>query len=304
MRATLRLARPLLAALALLAATGPAQALTTARYAATVIDARSGEVLYAKAAHESRHPASITKVMTLFLAFDAIDAGKLKLSDRVPISWNAANQKPSRLGLRPGDSLSVDEAIRVIAVKSANDIAVALAEKVAGSEDAFVERMNRKARALGMVDTNFANPSGLPDPENVSTAHDIAMLSAAMLRAHPDRYAYFSQRQLRYGRYAFANHNKLLGKVMGLDGIKTGYTLDAGYTLAASAARDGRRLIAVVLGEPTITTRNRDVTTLLETGFSVLAARAKGKRIDFADNLPPSLHPAFAGGPETAQGSR
>ena len=302
MGCAMRLGLTVLAAFAVVP--GAALAAPAARYAATVIDARSGEVLYAKAAHETRHPASITKVMTLFLTFDALESGKLKLTDRVPMSWRAANQKPSRLGLRPGESISVDQAIRVIAVKSANDVAVALAEKVAGSEPAFVERMTRKARALGMQNTVYANASGLPDPKNVTTAHDIALLSAAILRHHPDRYAYFSARDFRYGKTVFSNHNKLLGKVIGVDGIKTGYTLDAGYTLAASAIRDGRRLIAVVLGEPTIATRNRDVTMLLEAGFSVLKARSAGQRINIADNLPPALHPAFQGGPVIAQGSQ
>ncbi len=296
--------RNLMIALMGLAFCFPGSAQAQARYAATVMDARTGEILYANASHEPRHPASITKVMTLYLTFDALASGKIGLGDRVPVSRHAANQRPSKLGLMPGQSISVDEAIRVIAVKSANDIAVALAEKVAGSETEFVGRMNRKARALGMRDTVFANPSGLPDPRNVTTAHDIALLSAAIMRTHPERYAYFSQREFRYGKQAFANHNKLLGKVIGVDGIKTGYTLDAGYTLAASAARDGKRLIAVVLGEASIATRNRNVTTLLETGFEVLAARAKGKRIDFAANLPSALHPDFSGGSTVAQGSR
>ncbi len=283
----------------------PLSARTTARYAATVIDARTGEVLYASAAHEARHPASITKVMTLFLAFDALENGKLKLGDPVTISRHAANQRPSRLGLRPGKSLTVDQAIRVVAVKSANDIAVALAEKIAGSEDAFAAQMTRKARALGMKDTFFANASGLSDLRNVTTAHDIALLSAAVLRHHPERYAYFSQREFRYGGQAYANHNKLLGKVLGVDGIKTGYTLDAGFTLTASAQRDGRRLIAVVLGEPTSEMRNRDVTALLDAGFEMLKARGEGRSIRFVDNLPRTLHPAFTGGsPAEQQGSR
>lgn len=281
----------------------PARVVTAPRYAAMLMDARTGEVLYANAADEKRHPASITKVMTLYLAFDAIDSGQLKLTDPVKISAHAASQKPSRLGLAPGKSISVDDAIRIIAVKSANDIAVALAEKIAGSEPAFVAAMTRKARALGMRNTFYANASGLPNPANVTTARDIALLSAALMRAHPKQYSYFSLRDLSYGKQKYANHNRLLGKVLGVDGIKTGYTLDAGYTLAASAVRDGRRLIAVVLGEPSIAVRNRDATALLETGFTVLKGRALGQRTTVAENLRSVSHPAFRGGPAIEQGS-
>lgn len=274
------------------------------RYAAVLMDARSGEILYANAFRELRHPASITKVMTLFLTFDAIAAGTLKLTDPVIFSPHATSQRPSKLGIEAGHSITVDQAIRVIAVKSANDVAMALAEKLGGNEKNFVAMMNRKARLLGMHDTVYANPSGLPDPNNVTSAYDIALLSSAMLRTHPDRYAYFSQRNFAYGRQTFENHNHLLGKVVGMDGIKTGYTVDAGFTLAASALRDNRRLIAVVLGEPSISARNRDATALLEAGFTVLKERANGVRVAVEDALPQAQHPAFrTAEPVTEQGS-
>ena len=257
------------------AATRPVNA---PRYAAILMDARNREVLYAQAADEVRHPASITKVMTLFVAFDALSDGKLRLNDRITISAHAAAQKPSKLGLKVGESLSVDQAIRVITVKSANDIAVALAERIAGSEPAFVTMMQRKARELGMRNTVYANASGLSDPTNVTSARDLALLSVALLREHPEGYSYFSLRDASFGAKTFSNHNHLLGKVIGLDGIKTGYTVDAGFTLAASAMRNNRRLIAVVLGEPSIAVRNRDATNLLEAGFRVLAQRNTGER--------------------------
>lgn len=273
------------------------------RYAAALIDAHTGEVLYANAFRELRHPASITKVMTLFLTFDALAAGTLKLTDPITFSAHAVAQRPSKLGIAVGHSITVDQAIRVIAVKSANDVAVALAEKLAGSEPAFVQMMTHKARLLGMRDTVYANASGLADPKNVTSAYDIALLSAALMRVHPERYSYFSQRTFSYGNQTFTNHNHLLGKVVGMDGIKTGYTVDAGFTLAASAVRDGRRLIAVVLGEPSIVARNRDATALLEAGFTVLSERSQGVRVAVENALPMAQHPAFRSGPVVEQGS-
>lgn len=274
------------------------------RYAAILINPATHEVLYANGADRIGHPASITKIMTLFIAFDELSAGRLKLTDRIPISRFAASQRPSRLGLAPGRSISVDDAIRVIAVKSANDIAVALAEKIGGTEANFAAMMTRKARALGMKKTVFVNASGLPDKRHVTTARDLALLSDALIRRHPRQYAYFSQKKFEYEKMQLTNHNKLLGKLPGMDGIKTGYTVDAGFTLAASAVRGGRRLIAVVLGEPSLAARDRDVTALLNTGFTVLERRALGKPTTVAAQLSPVSHPAIRGLPATEQGSR
>jgi len=272
-------------------------------YAAILIDPATREVLYSNNADELRHPASITKIMTMYLTFDALKAGTLSVTDRVPISYRAASQRPSRLGLRPGTSLSVDEAMRVIAVKSANDIAVALAEKIAGSEDAFAERMTAKARSLGMARTTFVNASGLPDPRHVTTARDLSILASALLRNHPARYAYFSQQKYSYEKQQMLNHNKLLGRFPGMDGIKTGYTADAGFTLAASATRGGKRLVAVVLGERTAAERDRDVAALLDTGFKVLDHRAIGQPATVAGLLRPLVHPAVRVTAPTEQGS-
>jgi len=293
----------LLSFAALPAAAAPVPASPASKYAAILVDAGTREVLYSNGADLIRHPASITKIMTLFLAFDEIDAGRLKLTDRVPISRFAASQRPSRLGLAPGQSISVQDAIRVIAIKSANDIAVAMAEKIGGSESNFAAMMTRKARTLGMKNTLFVNASGLPDKRHVTTARDIALLSAAMIRTHPRDYAYFSQQKFEYEKQKMANHNHLLGKLPGMDGIKTGYTVDAGFTLAASAVRNGRRLIAVVLGEPTSAARDRDVTALLNTGFTVIEQRALGKATTVTAELTPVAHPAIRGLPAVEQGS-
>jgi len=250
------------------------------RFATVLMDADTNEILYAEQATAIRHPASITKVMTLYLVFDALDAGRLRLDDRVVMTPHAARQRPSKLGLGVGQSLSVAEAISVVAVKSANDVAVALAEKIGGSESGFARMMTAKARQLGMRQTVFANASGLPDPAHFTSAQDIAILSAAMIRNHPDRYGCFAEQSFTYGRLRMANHNKLLGNVPGVDGIKTGFTNDSGFTLTASAVRNGRRLIAVVLGSPSGWQRDRDITALLNSGFTALEIRRAGRNED------------------------
>lgn len=252
------------------------------RFATVLMDAGTNEIIYAEQATAIRHPASITKVMTLYLVFDALEAGRLRPDDRVVISSHAASQRPSKLGLAPGQSLSVEDAIKVVAVKSANDIAVALAEKIGGTEQNFARLMTAKARQLGMRQTIYANASGLPDPAHFSSAQDIAILSAAMIRNHPNYYGCFAEQSVSYGRLRMANHNKLLGVVPGVDGIKTGFTNDSGFTLTASAVRNGRRLIAVVLGSPSGWQRDRDITSLLNAGFTALEIRRNGGNEDMA----------------------
>ena len=266
----------------------------TPKYAAILVDAKTGEVLYSRRADAERHPASITKVMTLYLAFEALARGDLHLDDRVLMSNHAAAQAPSKLGLRKGESIGVDDAIRVIATKSANDVAVALAEKLGGSEPHFAQLMNDKARELGMRETHFANATGLPEPTHITTARDIALLSMSVLKKYPKYYTYFSQQEFDWGKQKIANHNHLLGKLPGCDGIKTGYTVAAGYTLAASAIRDGRRLIAVVLGGPSTVARDGNVSALLDAGFDVLKRRANGERATVAASLDePNDFPGF-----------
>jgi D-alanyl-D-alanine carboxypeptidase len=280
-----------------------ASAATPPRYAAFMVDAGTREVLYTNAPDEPRHPASLTKIMTLYLVFDALESGRLSITDPVYVSRHAASQQPSRLGLAVGQSLSVDNAISVVAVKSANDIAVALAEKLGGSEQNFVAMMNAKAQALGMRNTHYANASGLTDVTNVTTARDLAILSLALVRNHPRFYRYFGERDFVWQRNTLINHNHLLGKMIGMDGIKTGYTVDSGFTLAASAQRGGRRLIAVVLGEPSLVSRNRDAQALLEAGFSVMDRRTLGQQETVASVLPTLDHPALRIEPVIEQGS-
>ena len=251
-------------------------------YTAILISQKTGEVLFAHGPDMVVHPASITKMMTLYIAFEELEAGRLQLTDPVPFSVNATRQRPSRLGLGVGKSLPLDTVIRAIAVKSANDAAVALAEKIEGSEAAFAARMTRTARTLGMRNTQYVNASGLPNPGQLTSARDIAILSMRLLSRFPEHYHYFGTRNLSYASALITNHNHLLGKVDGVDGIKTGYTLDAGFTLAASAERKGSRLIAVVLGARSARTRDADVTRLLALGFDALDTRRQGGSFDIA----------------------
>ncbi|AYV48877.1 peptidase M15 [Caulobacter flavus] len=255
------------------------------KYAAIVIDANSGEVLYDKRADSPRYPASVTKVMTLYLTFEALSEGRLKLTDRVPISPRAAAQAPTKMGLRPGDSLSVDEAIRAMAVKSANDIATAMAEKLGGSESRFAALMTLRGQELGMRNTRFVNASGLPDSRQISTARDLAILSRATMRDFPQYYSYFSLKGFEFRGGYVRGHNRLLSSMEGFDGLKTGYTNASGYNLAGSAVRDGRRLIAVVLGGSSTAWRDNNMEDLLTTGFDVMRRRSHGERTSIAANL-------------------
>ena len=247
----------------------PADAVTRP-VSAIVMDARDGSILYAENAGIVRRPASLTKMMTLFLTFDALDAGTLRPGDPVRISRYASRQPPSRIGLAPGATMTVDQAIRAVAVVSANDVAVALAETVGGTEDRFARMMTAKARELGLEDTSFTNSTGLPGA-NLTTAQDMARLSLALLRDHPRRYAVFGTRSFSWGGRTVQNHNHLLGAYPGADGLKTGYTAEAGFALAASAKRGERRLIAVVIGERSVQLRDRRVAKLLTEGFGQAA---------------------------------
>jgi D-alanyl-D-alanine carboxypeptidase (penicillin-binding protein 5/6) len=270
------------------------------KYAAMVVDARSGEVHYAKHADSPRYPASITKVMTLYLTFEALASGKLRLEDRVPFSPHAAAQSPTKLGVRPGDSISVSEAIQAMTTLSANDAAVAMAEKLGGTESRFAALMTLRAQELGMQNTHFANANGLPDSRQLTTARDIAILSRAAMRDYPQYYGYFSQKSFVFrGRY-INNHNHLLGSVPGVDGLKTGFTNASGYNIAISGVRDNRRLIVVVMGGPTTASRDQNAEDLLLTGFDVMRRRGMGEKITVAQNLfePEPTGPVVRGGVE------
>jgi D-alanyl-D-alanine carboxypeptidase len=219
-----------------------------APYADIVVDANSGAVLHATNPDARRHPASLTKIMTLYLLFEQLEAGKLKLDSSLKVSAEAAGQAPTKLGLKPGSTLAVDDAIKGMVTRSANDAAVVVAEAIAGNEADFAKLMTRKAQALGMKGTVYKNASGLPDDNQVTTARDQSMLGRAIQERFPRYYKYFSIRSFTFRGQSIANHNHLLGKVEGVDGIKTGYINASGFNLVTSVHRGNRYLVAVVMG--------------------------------------------------------
>lgn len=253
------------------------------KYEAIVMDARTGEVLHQENADVITYPASLTKMMTLYMTFEALEAGRLTLEQAVPVSAHAQSMSPTKLGLRAGTSIKVETAILGLVTKSANDAAVVLAEAIGSTEPRFAEMMTRKARQLGMRSTVFRNASGLPDDQQVTTARDFAMLSRALLADYPKYYPYFSRRSFVYGGRTVPNHNRLMSRYDGMDGIKTGYIRASGFNLAASAVRDGRRLVAVVMGGKSPVARDNRMAELLDASFAKLR-RDSGR-----------------GGPETAQ---
>ena len=255
------------------------------RYAAIVIDAGSGDILYQQRADSPRYPASITKIMTLYLAFEALATGRLHEDDLITVSSLAASQAPTKLGLHPGETITVEDAMHAIAVKSANDMAVALAEKIGGSEDRFAAMMTLKARDLGMTHTHYVNANGLPDSRQITTARDIATLCMAVLRDYPQYYHYFGTEEFTYRGVTMSNHNHLLGAMQGVDGFKTGFTNAAGYNLAASAVRDGHRIIAVELGGSSGASRNANVAGLITTAFDLEHRRDLGENITLTQNM-------------------
>jgi D-alanyl-D-alanine carboxypeptidase len=246
---------------------------------AIVEDATTGEVLYAERADSLRYPASVTKVMTLYLAFEALASGRLHLDDPVVVSPLAAAQPPTKLGLRAGDTISVRDAMYAMTVHSANDMAIAVAEKIGGTSSRFAMMMTLKAQQLGMTNTRYVNPNGLPDNRQITTAHDIATLTRAVLHDYPQYYSFFSQQSFTYRGHTMVNTNHLLGKMPGVDGLKTGFTNAAGFNLDASAVRNGHRLIAVVMGSSSGSLRNANVEGLLLTGFDLEDRRDRGEKI-------------------------
>ena len=236
----------------------------TPPYADIVIDANSGHLLHGTNADALRHPASLTKIMTLYLLFEQMEAGKFRLDSRLEVSEHASQQAPSKLGLRPGQTISVEEAIRALVTKSANDVAAVVAEAIGGDEETFARMMTRKARVLGMSRTVYANASGLPDPDQITTARDQATLGRAIQDRFPREYRYFATPVFVYRGWAMRNHNKLLGRVQGLDGIKTGYTRNSGFNLVTSVRRGPRHIVAVVLGGTSGAARDARMRVLIE----------------------------------------
>ena len=210
-------------------------------FAAMVVDANAGRTLFAVNEDQPRHPASLTKVMTLYLLFEQLDKGAMTLQTEIPVSEHAAAQEPSKLGLEPGNSITVDDAIKAVVTRSANDVAVAIGEAIGGDKSRFAELMTRKAHALGMSRTLYRNASGLPNDEQITTARDLTILARATEERFPRYFKYFSTHEFAYGGEIIGNHNHLLGRVDGVDGIKTGYTRASGFNLLTSVHRDGRR---------------------------------------------------------------
>jgi D-alanyl-D-alanine carboxypeptidase len=237
------------------------------KYASIVVDMDTHEVLHARNADETRYPASLTKVMTLYMLFDALEAGELTLDERLMVSRFAANQAPSNLKLRPNTSITVRDAIGALVTKSANDVAVVVAERLGRTETRFAQLMTVKAKSLGLENTRFTNASGLPDTRQVSTARDLAILAEAIITNHGASYHYFTTPRFSWGGKTYKNHNELLTSVDGVDGIKTGYTRASGFNLMTSAKRDGHRIIVIMLGGSTSKSRNAHVTALVEAAF-------------------------------------
>jgi D-alanyl-D-alanine carboxypeptidase len=254
-----------------LALHAPGAAYVAPVHGAILMEERSGKVLAEVNADRVTYPASLTKMMTLMLTFEALDRGDLKLGEAIPVSRHAASVKPSRLGLAAGSTISVADAILAITVKSANDAATALGEALGGDEPHFARLMTRRAHELGMDATTFRNASGLPDPEQRTTARDIAVLARALIEKEPQHYRYFSVARFDFAGATIHGHNHLLGRYAGLDGLKTGFINASGFNLAASAMRNGRRLIAVVLGGTSIRARDNEIAELLDTGFATPA---------------------------------
>lgn len=239
-------------------------------YSALVAEVDSERVLYQHDPNDIRHPASLTKMMTLYLVFDALARGKITLQDPLWASRFSTSRPPSKLGLKIGDTLTVEEGILALVTQSANDAAATLAEGLAGSEERFAQIMTRKARQLGMQDTVFRNASGLPDPQQVTTARDMFRLGKALVQDYPRYYRYFSTESFAFGGRLFKNHNHLLRRYYGADGIKTGFIHASGFNLVASAQRNGYRLIGVVFGGNTAAKRDAHMAEILDDGFAQL----------------------------------
>ena len=262
------------------------------RYASIAVDADSREVLHARQIDAPRYPASLTKMMTLYLVFDAIERGDLSLSDTLVASRRATRVEPVKLGLRQGETITVHQAIQALAVKSSNDVSVVLAERLGGTEDQFSIMMTQKARSLGMNSTTYKTASGLPHPQQLTTARDQAKLADQLLVNHRKYYHYFGQQTFMWRGRMLRTHNALLGKVDGVDGFKTGYTNDSGYNLTISAQRNGRRIIAVVLGGASNTARNQHMERLVDRAFTVQA-----KKPQIMASAKPQLTQAAYSGP-------
>ncbi len=256
-------ARLIIVAAAVFTGLAPVVAAKAASYAGIVMDAKTGKVLHGHREDARQGPASLTKMMTLYLLFEAMEEGRVKKTTRIKVSKHAASMPPSKLGVPAGGSVTAEQAILSLVTKSANDIAAAVGEHLGGTESGFAKKMTARARALGMSSTTFRNASGLPNSGQLTTARDMAVLGIALREHFPQYYGYFSTRVFAYGKKRMGNHNRLLGQVKGMDGIKTGYTKASGFNLVSSVERDGRSIVAVVLGGKSGKSRNEQMATLI-----------------------------------------
>ena len=255
----------ILTCLALLGSFSPASA--KPQFSAIAVDARTGKILFSKDIDGQRHPASLTKVMTLYVVFQELQAGRLKLSSELKISNRAASMQPTKLGLKPGATIKVEDAIKVLVTRSANDISAAIGENLEGSESNFAARMTRTARSIGMSKSTFKNASGLPNLAQVTTARDMATLSLRIQRDFPEYYHYFRISSFNYGKQTIRTHNRLLGRFKGTDGIKTGYIRASGFNLTTSAQRGKKRIVGVVMGGSSGSSRDKYMMSMLEKAF-------------------------------------
>jgi len=254
-------------------------AAAASKEAAIVVDANSGKTLYSSNADAQRYPASLTKMMTIYMLFDAMASGKVSKSTPIPVSAYAAAQPPTKVGFQPGQTISAEAAILSLITKSANDSATAIAEFLGGSEQRFAVMMTNKARQLGMRNTQFRNANGLPDPQQHSSARDLALLGVALREHFPQYYPYFSTRSFSYRGRRIVGHNRLLGKIQGVDGIKTGYTRASGFNLVSSVSTDGKKLVAVVMGGSSTPARDAQMAGLIAKYLPVASRRDGGNLI-------------------------
>lgn len=246
------------------------------KYAAFVIDANNGKVLFSRYADSPRYPASLTKMMTLYMVFEALEQGKISKDTRITFSRHAASMQPTKLGVPAGKSISVETAIYSLVTKSANDAAAAIGEHLGGTESNFAKMMTAKARAIGMSKTTFRNASGLPNSRQVTTARDMATLGIALQEHFPRQFKYFDTPSFKYGRTTMRNHNRLLGRVSGVDGIKTGYTRASGFNLVTSLNKDGRSIVGVVMGGRTGSSRDAHMQEILSANLAKGSKRKRG----------------------------
>ncbi|MEP3265865.1 MAG: D-alanyl-D-alanine carboxypeptidase [Hyphomicrobiales bacterium] len=284
---------------------GSQNAFANSKYAAFIYDANKGKVLFARNADAYRYPASLTKMMTLYMVFDAIDAGKISLSTRMRVSARATRAVPSKLYLKKGSSIRVKDAILALVTKSANDVAIVIAEHLGGTESNFARMMTRKARSIGMTRTTFANASGLPNRKQRTTARDMARLGLSLRQSHPKSFRYFATRSFKYKGKTYRNHNRLLGRVGGVNGIKTGYIRASGFNLVTNVEKNGRHVVGVVMGGKSGRSRNAHMATLIKRHLKkasrknrrnkvspLLVSKSSKSKTVFASNAPlPTLRP-------------